>query len=338
VRSARLLVCGLAVTLCTAGVAGEPPGAREYALLKTLSPTAVAYLGEYKGPDENGHVGSHQGREWFEAGTQRGACRMLIGAVVRGDKAQADDAWRAVDVTFSHQLEDGGFVSNPKPGESSPVPLGDRVETAFFFLQELARAILIIEASPMADHFEARIAALRPKLRAAADFIQRGEDGIVWKVGHTANRLLIAAKAFGLCGLILQDDTLLTSSTRLVEEALKRRDAEGIFLERGGRDSSYVSTSLLMGQVLLLYLPHAELEKAMHVNMAWLRTRIDADGNVSAEGNTRTGVGTEKGRGGGTKKINTSEIAQALACYGAIHNDAEARALADKVAARRKAT
>lgn len=309
---------------------------REYELLRQMPPAAISFLTDTTEPDANGLVGSNKkDGTWYEAGTQRGGCRLLIGAVVRGDQALADAAWRAVDATFAQQIDDGGFVSNPKPGARFKPTRADRVETAYFFLQELARAILIIQASPMAGHFEARLDSLQPKLRKAADFIQGGYGTIVMKVGHTANRLLIAAKAFGLCGIVLNDDTLTASSAKLVTEALKRRDAEGVFIERGGRDSSYTAVSLLMGQVLLLYLPNPELDAAMHSAMSWLRTRIDAEGKISVDGNTRTGVGREANHEGKTKQVNQQEVAQALCYYGTLYNDPSAVALAEKVAAYR---
>ena len=312
--------------------------ASEYALLKSLPASAAAFMLERGEPDAQGYVGFHRrDGKWYEAGMQRGGCRMVIAAVVDGDEARADAAWRAVEVTFAQQLEDGGFVSNPQPGESFAPAKVERIETACFFLQECARAILVIKASPMAGHFEARLKELEPKLRRAADFIQQGVEPLIWKVGHTANRLLITGKAYGLCGLVLNDDPLKASCARLVAEALKRRDAEGVFIERGGRDSSYCAVSLLMGQQILLYLPNAELEAAMTQTMAWVRTRVMDTGEVMVEGNTRTGVGREASPvSGKTKEVNYREVAQALCYFGVMRGDAEAVALAEKVAGFRK--
>ncbi len=120
----------------------------------------------------------------------------------------------------------------------------------------------MVQASPLEPRFHARIEAVKPKLRKACDFIQKGYPTIIPKVGHTANRLLIAAKAFGLCGLVLDDPQLKESSRLLVKAALERRDKDGVFIERGGRDSSYNAVSILMGTHLSLYLPNPELEAA----------------------------------------------------------------------------
>ena len=182
----------------------------------------------------------------------RGGCRYLTAAVVTGDEARADDAWKSIEATFAQQVEDGGLQGGGEPKDSPYTVHSIRVENMYFFLQELGHALLVVKASPMEPHFHDRIEALKPRLRKACDFIQAGYPTIIPKVGHTANRLLIAAKAFGLCGLVLEDDQLKESSSRLVKAALARRDKDGVFIERGGRDSSYNAVCVLMGTQLSL--------------------------------------------------------------------------------------
>jgi len=261
----------------------------------------------------------------------RGGCRYLIAAVVTRDEARADDAWKSIEATFAQQAEDGGLRGGGGPWYLPFNAHGVRVENMYFFLQELGHALLVVQASPMQPHFHDRIEALKPKLRKACDFIQKGYPTIIPKVGHTANRLLIAAKAFGLCGLVLEDDRLKESSSRLVKAALARRDKDGIFIERGGRDSSYNAVSILMGTHLSLYVPNPELEAAFKPAMAWERTRIKPTGEVETEGNTRTGVGKELSKNGVPKQVNYGEVSQTFWYYGALHNDPSAVALALKV-------
>ena len=307
--------------------------ASEYDLLRQFPTNVLAGLtgGE---PDAQGHIGFQKRfGTWYEAGMQRGGCWMLIGAVVAGDVKRADAAWKSIDTTFAHQVEDGGFLSVRKPGDDHEPTPPERVETAFFYLQELSHAILVVRASPLEPHFRERIAALEPKLRRASAFIQAGYDGIIIKAGHTTNRLLIAAKAFGLCGAVLKEDGLKTSARKLVAAALQRRDADGVFIERGGRDSSYNAVSLLMGQVLALHQPDPELTNAIERSMVWQRTRILPTGEVLLISNTRTGLGQEKSFGGGIKKVNYGEVALALCYYGLSHDDPGLLALADKVRA-----
>ena len=267
----------------------------------------------------------------------RSGCRYLIAAVVTGDEARADDAWKSIEATFAQQAKDGGLQGGGGPWYLWFNAHGVRVENMYFFLQELGHALLVVKASPMEPHFHDRIEALKPRLRKGCDFIQKGYSTIIPKVGHTANRLLIAAKAFGLCGLVLEDDRLKESSSHLVKAALTRRDKDGVFIERGGRDSSYNAVCVLMGTHLSLYLPNPELEAAFKPAMDWEQTRIKPTGEVEVEGNTRTGVGKERSKSGVPKQVNYGEVSQTLWYYGALHNDPSAIALALKVEEYRRA-
>ena len=184
-----------------------------------------------------------------------------------GNQERADDAWKSVQATFATQVEDGGFAGGGKPGDSPATVYSIRVENAYFFLQELGRALLVLKASPLEPAFHDRAAVLMPQVRKACDFVQGGYITILPKVGHTANRLVIAAKAFGLCGVLLDDERLTASSQKLIKLALQRRDEEGVFLERGGRDSSYNAVVILMGQHLSMYVPNPELDAAIEKAM-----------------------------------------------------------------------
>jgi hypothetical protein len=308
--------------------------ASEYELLRHLPTAALSgVITNTWVPDAQGFIGFHQQQgKWFEAGAQRGGCWMLIGAVVAGDEKRADEAWRSIDATFAHQIEDGGFLSVQRPEISHKPTRAERVETAFFYLQELGHAILVVQASPMEGHFHDRIEALKPRMRRACAFIQSGRDGIVKKVGHTANRLFIAAKAFGLCGIILNDEELKATSRQLVALALKRRDADGVFIEKRGRDSSYNAVSILMAQVLAIYQPDPVLDAALVQAMVWERTRVQPTGEVAVKGNTRTGVGKESYMGH-PKNVNYREVILTFCYFGMIHDTPDDLALAEKVCA-----
>ena len=334
IRKALVFLAG-AFSVWGLGLAAAAAGfASEYELLRQLPTAALSGLITNTGlPDAQGFIGFHQQHgKWFEAGMQRGGCWILIGAVVAGDEKRADEAWKSIETTFAHQVEDGGFLSLRKPDASHEPTRLERVETAFFYLQELGHAILVVQASPMEGHFHDRIVALKPRMRRACAFIQSDYDGIITKAGHTANRMFIAAKAFGLCGTILDDEDLKASSRKLVAVALARRDADGVFIESQGRDSSYNAVSILMAQVLALYQPDPVLDAALVQAMAWERTRILPTGEVEVKGNTRTGVGKEVFMGH-AKEVNYHEVALALCYFGMIHHDPSALALAEKVGA-----
>ena len=308
----------------------EPPN--EYNLLRSFPPGRLAALCAYDQPDAKGLTGSNRTNgTWLEAGPQRGSCRGVVAAVVAGDLAAADAAWRGIEVAFEHQREDGGFDAAIRPNGQSARSGGAAVETAYFFLQELGRAILVIRQSPHEVHFHERIAALEPRIRRACDFITAGYPTIISKSSHAVNRIIIAAKAFGTCGLVLHDEKLIATSRKLITHALTLRDKDGVFIENGGRDSSYNVVSIFYGQTLALHVPLPEFEAALPQAVAWQLTRIRDNGEVDVTGNTRTGVGKETSYTGKPKDVNYNEVVFALTHYGLAHRDQAALTAAERV-------
>ncbi|MSU23879.1 MAG: hypothetical protein EXS32_08660 [Opitutus sp.] len=167
------------------GAAEAPrPALREYDILRAFPPGRLAALSAGDIPDANGFTGNNRAHgSWIESGPQRGSCRGVIAAVVAGDLAAADNAWRGIDVTFAHQRPDGGFVANPQVNGKIASAFNANVETTYFFLQELGHAILVIRQSPHEAHFQDRLAALEPKLRRAADYLNSGYDTMPPKSG-----------------------------------------------------------------------------------------------------------------------------------------------------------
>jgi hypothetical protein len=320
--------------LCfTLALGVEPqPRPREYDVLKAFPPGRLAALSANDFPNANGLTGTNRSiGSWLEAGPQRGSCRAVIASVVAGNLPAADDAWRGIDVAFAHQRPDGGFEAEIRSNGKSARPFGPAVETAYFFLQELGRAVLVIRESPHENHFRSRIAALEPKIRRACDFIASGYDTIIANSSKAVNRIIIAAKAFGTCGLVLHDDALVATSRKLITHALTLRDKEGVFIEHGGRDSSYNVVSILMGQVLALHLPLPDFQAALPAAVAWQVSRVKDNGEVDVSGNTRTGVGKETGYKGEPKNVNYNEVVFALTYYGLVAHDPAALAAADRV-------
>lgn len=324
----RLAPLLLAVALAHA----ESAARREYDIDRAFPPGRFAVLHAGDFPDEKGLTGSnHLNGSWLEAGTQRGSCRAVIASVVAGDLAAADRAWRGIDVAFEHQRADGGFEAELRPNGKSAKPYGPAVETAFFFLQELGRAILVIRQSPHEAHFHARIVALEPKMRRAVEFVAHGYDQIIKDSSHAVNRIIIAAKALGTCGVALGEEQYVALSRKLIAHALTLRDADGVFIENGGRDSSYNVVSILFGQILALHVAIPEFEAALPAAMKWQLSRIKDTGEVDVTGNTRTGVGKEQSYFGTPKNVNYREVILALTYYGLVHQDKAALAAADRV-------
>lgn len=328
--AATLLLWGASMATCRSGET-PPPRRTEYEVLRAFPPGRLAALSAGDRPDAKGLTGGNRtlGR-WLEVGPQRGSCRAVIASVVAGDLAAADDAWRGIETAFAHQREDGSFEATDRPNGQSARPLAAAVETSFFFLQEMGRAILVIRESPHAANFRTRLETLEPKLRKACAFMASGYDTIIPHHGHAVNRVIIAAKAFGTCGLALGDDQLVARSRELITYALTRRDADGVFIEKGGRDSSYNAVSILFGEVLALHLTLPDFDAALPAAVAWQVSRVGPTGEIAVGGNTRTGVGLEPGYDGKPKNVNYGEVVMALTIYGTVRHDEPALAAAER--------
>lgn len=332
----RPLAHSIALVCWTVGVlsgisAREP--LREYDVLRSFPPGRLAALSVNDEPNEKGLTGTNRSfGSWLEAGPQRGSCRGVVAAVAAGDLALADRCWRGIEVAFAHQKPDGSFEAELRPNGESARPYGAAVETAYFFLQELGRAVLVIRQSPHEAHFHDRLVAIEPKMRRACEFILGGYDTIPARSAKAVNRIFIAAKAFGLCGKALREPRYLEACRTLVKLGLTLRDGEGVFIEHGGRDSSYNVVSILIGQILALHVELPELEDSFHAAVRWQLTKILPSGEIDVTDNTRTGVGKEKSYTGQPKNVNTNEIIYALTLYGVVHHHPEALAAAARVA------
>jgi hypothetical protein len=260
-------------------------------------------------PDKDGLVGRNRdGFKW--AALQRGATLTLAFAASRGDEKLADNCWRAAEVTFAHQTAEGNF--------------GDPAESVAFWLCELSRTLLVIQESPLAGHFRDRIEALKPKLAKAAQWLSGEQERLQREDRAAPNRLFFDAEAFLFCGRLLGDEGLEKIGRDFLERGMKLFRAEdGVFLEHNGADSSYQAVNLLRLQEIVLRLPDKRIEEAIAAGVRWELSRIDAEGVVSTEGNTRVHPGGEKFLGQ-EKQVNIGEVALALLYYHGRTGDAGA--------------
>ena len=69
--------------------------------------------------------------------------------------------------------------------------------------------------------------------------------------------------AYGLSGLLADDKELQSLGREFVDLAMKQyRESDGVFLEKGGHDSSYQAVAALKLQVWTTYFPDEKLEAA----------------------------------------------------------------------------
>ena len=294
----------------------SPAAAQQLKLLEKMPGELLRYTGGAK-PNDKGWVGYNQ-TEFRSPEFQCGAMHYMVRAIVRQDERCIDVGWSAVDATFREQNNAGGFS---RPGSPRGGP-----SAAAFWLAELDQAVLILRESRFAPKYKRRLDDLLPKIRKTARWLAepRHQEQLQRADADTPNRLLFDALAFGLSGVLLDGANpefkadaelkaeLKQLGRRFVDLAMaKYRDSDGVFLERGGHDSSYQAVAALKLQIWTLYFPDKKLETAADRAVRWELGRIGADGQIGVAGNTRTGLGQERWIGH-EKDVNQSEVTLCL--------------------------
>ena len=282
----------------------SPACAQQLAFLKKMPADLLRYTGGAR-PDTDGMVGYNQGG-FKSPEFQRGAMLYLVRAVVRKDERGVEEGWRAIDATFRQQTEQGNFG---RPG----APHGGPSAVAFW-LADLDQAVLVLRESELGPKYKERIDQLVPKIRKAAQWLAqpRYQDRLRREDADAPNRLLFDALAYGLSGLLTGDDELKQLGRRFVDLAMAQfRPSDGVFLEKGGHDSSYQAVAALNLQVWLIHFPDKKLADAADQAVRWELGRVGADGRIDVAGNTRTGLGQEQWMGH-EKGVNLSEITRCL--------------------------
>jgi hypothetical protein len=206
---------------------------------------------------------------------------------------------------FARMKEDGSFDCD------------DAFHSASFLVETTAHSILLIEASPMAEPFKARVDALKkPLLKCAlwmaspANFRAAEQQRIY---GH---RRFLVGCGLMQSALIHNHEELRRVALYFIQDGIRMQRQDGAFPEKGGHDSSYHAVALIYLQRLLLVTPEEFRQPSWHLaaqrGNAWLASRIDPQGVVSVKGNTRTGSNQEVGRTGTPKTVNRPEVATAL--------------------------
>jgi hypothetical protein len=261
---------------------------------------------------------------------QAGAMHYLVRAIVRRDERCTAEGWKAIEATFRYQTEEGGF------GRKG-VPHGGPSAVAFW-LAELDQAVLVLRESELGPKYKERIKSLLPKIHKAARWLALPSNRARLKHddADAPNRLLFDGLAYGLSGVLCGDDELKQLGRRFVDLAMTQyRAGDGVFLEKGGWDSSYQAVAALKLLVWTLYFPDKKLDAAVARAVRWELGRVGPEGEIDVAGNTRTGLGQEQWMGH-AKGVNLSEITLCLLYHYARTGDKDALAAARRIVERRK--
>jgi len=282
----------------------------ETAALESLS-AAPNYrlLHDFRGHNDLIDVNGAAGRNtsgFSDVAAQRDALWVLRRGIIYQDEVMIDRAVKAMEYGFDHQNAQGYFENALG---ASPLLA---VEADAFFMQAYARMYLLLQNSVQFSGYTARLDALRPQSANAMLWLKQNTAELYRQERDAPNRLVFTGIAFLLNGQLLNEPNLIDIGYQFIDEALDMQHPDGYFLEKGGYDSSYQAVSLLNLMIVRYYTENepmrVKLYDAVALGMAWEKTRIEADGNILVEGNTRTGLGQEEFLGS-IKGVNYPEVA-----------------------------
>jgi hypothetical protein len=281
------------------------------------------------GPVNQAWDRTHEGNWYIEE--QRYGADLVAGGIAARDTAAIDRGLLILRWGFEQQQPDGGFLCP------------DVFHSTSFFVEAVAHSLLLLRDSEYGDRYRAAAREMEPKLLAAARWMTKPE---IEKVGrehnqpYTHRRYLVAA-ALGEAGTLLGDRALVERSGDYVREGIALQDAAGFNPERGGWDSSYHAVGIVFAERYYTLVADEPQRRALRAMLEkatrWEASRVDADGEVSTEGNTRVGAGRmEKGRSGKVKTVAFGSIIRAFAYWGMISGEPKWEKLAERVAVHAK--
>jgi hypothetical protein len=264
------------------------------------------------------------GGKWFIE-YQR-ICAEAIGAgLALGNDAAIERGLKMIEWGFAHMEPDGSFKCE------------DAYHSASFFIEPAAYSLLLLEASPAHDKWQARIEALKPPLRKAAHWMAKPSvavpvwNGVQKEFGH---RRFACAAALGESGVLLHDAELLTAAKPLLHSGIRAQLPNGVNPEKGGYDSIYQAAGLVYAThyyaIVADRTDQTTLKPCIDRGIGWLVSRIGSDGMISTQGNTRT-AGQEVGRSGNVKGVESKYAVRALGFWAALTGNASLQALGQKV-------
>jgi hypothetical protein len=236
-----------------------------------------------------------EGRDWVTAG------------LTRGDKDKVRWGLKILAWGWDRMQPDGSF-KHP-----------DAYHSASFFIEATAHGIFLLETSPWRSEFVPQLAAFKPKLLAAAQWMIRPDiDALNWPDDNNyprnfgerryAHRRFLDAAALGQVAVLFTNQPLMEKSVWLIRNGIAFQFPDGVNPERGGHDTSYQALGLLYAcryyQLVADEKMRAELKLTLDKGFVWLQGRIGAKGKIDGTGNTRTGPAAELGRNGKPKQLD----------------------------------
>ncbi len=262
--------------------------------------------------------------KWFIE-QQRYGADAIVGGIVRADSALIERGMIALEWGMKQQQEDGSF--------SCP----DNFHSTSFYIESVAHACLLLKKSPYLMKYEARIKLLETCITKAVNWMLRPDilaNGIKRNSPYTHRRYLVGA-AIGETGVLCGNKYFIEESAKFISEGISLQDTAGFNPEKNGYDCSYHAVGLLFAHryydIVANDKQKKELLKMFENSFNWLLKRIDNEGNINMEGNTRTGSNQEKTREGKPKNVSYGSITNSLIWWSLYKHDNQLESLAEKV-------
>lgn len=268
-----------------------------------------AHKGQAENYNRQGGL-SRNRKKYVSVAFQRDALWTLRKGLLEKNPDDIKLALQAYAYSFEFLTDEGYF----KNGLGlSPI---ETLNADAFFLASVFHAYNLLDQTGHRDICERILDPLKPNMQRSLDWLKKNRQELHRQDHQTPNRLFFDATAFLLGGKLLNDNEALRIGKEFLNNGLAMQQPNGMFLEHGGGDSSYQAVCLVNLSILWFHISNESdrerIYKSLEKGMQWEAQKIADSGKVSAEGNSRTGLGQEKFLGK-VKEINYAEVA--LACY-----------------------
>jgi PKD repeat protein len=262
----------------------------------------------------------------WSIGEQRYGEQLVIAGVEHSSTSAINAGLKMFDWGFAHQATDGSFAGS----------VNDFSSTAFF-TEAVAHAMLVLQQSPYASQYATKINSYKTPLDNAAQWMtgtNTWAQGTYDDAPYTHRRYLDAA-ALGLTSLFTGDTSLMADARSEISDGLSLQWSNGVNPELGGYDSSYQTVGLSYAELWVNYFPNDTLTPSVtamiNKGLAWEETMILSNGQVSIQGDTRTGV--EIGPSGNVKGVDAMNVVNAFSYWYQLTGTMRAEQDAQRVAA-----
>jgi hypothetical protein len=284
--------------------------------------------------DASGLIGRN--REWgrvYSARFQLSAGQALRFMLWAENVERARLALSAIEIGANTIRPDGELPSSLPPDRFPNLPPpseGDIASGAAFFLGDACLGLMALETSPLqVGSIDARLVLLEKLGRASRWLV--GKRAVLERYDARApNRLLFDALAYQACGALFRDEEAMRLGASFTELALFALHTDGYFLEGGGWDTGYQAVSLYLAHDLMVAGARAAWRARVADAARWLARRVDRQGRVDSNGNTRTCGGGEAFLGE-AKRLAVPTVVVALAAAGVREQDADLKQAAERV-------